>query len=119
MCCLLLVAGCSSARYVTVNDSDNGRHIELKSGQTLDIVLADDYETSHHQWRDEQTYDTSVLEPLGMRFEPERKPPGGGEGGTFTSKYRAGRAGTVHVTLVQADNSDHVARRFAIDVTVR
>jgi hypothetical protein len=49
---------------VTANDSDNGRHIQINSGQIFDIVVADDYETSKCQWRDEETYDTKILEPL-------------------------------------------------------
>lgn len=124
MGCLLLVAGCSPKADVTVHDSDNGRHIELTGGQLFDIVLADDYETSKCQWRDEQKYDTAVLKLLGSEYAPPRNPPSGGATGTFTSRYRAGSAGTVHVELVQEDqestaNPPHVVRRYAIDVTVR
>jgi predicted secreted protein len=130
VCLLLLVAGCGSeslknfftgAADVTANDSDNGRHIQLNKGQIFDIVLADDYETSKCQWRDDETYDTTILEPLGQRYEPGRAPPGDTGGGTNTQRYKAARSGTVHVTLVQQDNANppHVARRFALDVTVR
>jgi hypothetical protein len=127
---LLVVAGCGSGSLwnsftgmadVTANDSDSGRHIELTSGQIFDIVLADDYETSKCQWRDDENYDTTILEPLGQRYEPGRTSPGNTGGGTDTQRYKAARAGTVHVTLVQQDNANppHVARRFALDVTVR
>jgi hypothetical protein len=87
VCLLLLVTGCRSEADVTANDSDNGRHIQLNSGQTFDIVLADDYETSKCQWRDEETYDTTILEPLGQQYEPGRTPPGDTGGGTYTQRY--------------------------------
>ena len=43
---LLLVAGCSLEPDVTATDSDNNHHIQLKSGDVFDIVLADDYATT-------------------------------------------------------------------------
>jgi hypothetical protein len=130
VCLLLLVAGCRSGSVksfftgmpdVTANDSDNGRRIQINSGQIFDIVLADDYETSKCQWRDEEKYDTTILEPLGQWYKPGRTSPGDSGGGTDTQRYRAARAGIVHVTLVQQNNANppHVARRFALDVTVR
>jgi len=39
--------------------------------------------------------------------------------GTNTERYKALNAGTVHVTLVQEDNANHIIRRYSIDVTVR
>jgi hypothetical protein len=130
VCLLLLAAGCGSesARYfftggadVTANDSDNGRHIQLNSGQILDIVLADDYQTSKCQWRDEEKYDSTILDHLGYKYDPGRTSPGDNGRGTETERYKAAGAGTVHVTLVQENNAypPHVARRFALDVTVR
>ncbi|OBH85038.1 MULTISPECIES: protease inhibitor I42 family protein [unclassified Mycobacterium] len=118
---LLWVAGCSPEPDVTASDSDNGGHISINNGQLFDIVLADDYVTSHCQWHDEEKYDFAILRPLGQRYQPDRRPPGATSGGTFTSRYRAAGAGTVHVTLVQEDNGNpaHVVRRFALDVTVR
>jgi hypothetical protein len=68
-----------------------GRHIQLHSGQIFDIVLADDYETSKCQWRDEETYNTTILEPLGQRYEPGRTPPGDTGGGGGTGRYRQDR----------------------------
>jgi hypothetical protein len=95
--------------------------ISEKFPQIFDIVLADDYETSKCQWRDEENYDTTILEPLGQRYEPGRAPPGDTGGGTSTQRYKAARSGIVHVTLDQQDNANppHVARRIALDVTVR
>jgi hypothetical protein len=104
---------------VTANDSDNGGHVQIDRGQIFDIVLADDYAMSNCQWHDEEKYDFAILKYLGARYEPGRTPPGATGGGTFTSRYRATGAGTVHVTLVQEDNANHIARRYALDVTVR
>lgn len=45
-------------------------------------------------------YDIAILEYLGARYEPGRTSPGATGGGTYTSRYGAAGAGTVHVTLV-------------------
>ncbi|MBV8347328.1 MAG: hypothetical protein JOZ49_07295, partial [Mycolicibacterium sp.] len=90
VCLLMVVAGCWSnlrsellgSADVTANDSDNGRHVQLSSGQVLDIVLADDYETSKCQWFMEENYDETILKPLGSRYEPGRTSPGATGGGT-------------------------------------
>jgi predicted secreted protein len=116
--CLLLVAGCSEAD-VTAHDSDNGGHVTIDKGEIFDIVLADDYQTSNCQWHDEEKHDFAILKHLGSRYQPGQPAPGATSGGTFTSRYQAVAAGTAHVTLVQEDNANHVARRFALDVTVR
>jgi hypothetical protein len=118
--CLLLVVGCASKADVTANDSDNGRSIQLNRGQILDIVVADDFERSRCQWRDEQKYDVEILEYLGARYEPGRTSPGAAGGGTYTSRYRAAAAGTVRVTLALEDNANppRVVKRFLLDVTV-
>lgn len=118
---VLWMTGCSPEPDVTAHDSDNGGHISIDSGQLFDIVLADDYASSNCQWHDEEKYDVAILKPLGVRYQPGRTAPGATGGGTFTGRYRAAGAGTVHVTLVQEDNANppHVARRFALDVTVR
>lgn len=66
---LFLVAGCGSnlRSYilgdadVTVNDSANGRQIQVNRRQILDIVLANDYATSHGHWRDEEKYNLKIL----------------------------------------------------------
>jgi predicted secreted protein len=119
--CLVLVGGCTSKANVTANDSDNGRHIQINSGQILDIGLADDYQTSGCQWRDEQKYDAAVLKYLGARYQSGGVSSGDTGGSTYTSRYKAVGAGTVHVTLVQQNNANppRVARHFALDVTVR
>jgi hypothetical protein len=65
-----LVAGCAPQPDVTAKDSDNGRQIQLHSGQLFDIVLADDYKTSKCQWRDNQHYDAGPrLSPVHARCD--------------------------------------------------
>lgn len=118
---LLLAVGCSSGADVTAGDSDNGGHIELDTGDTFDIVIADDYATTNAQWRDEQHHDQTVLKNLGSKYEPNRTIPGSSIRGAFTSRYQATTPGMVRLTLAQEDNANppHVARRYALDVTVR
>lgn len=126
--CLLLLVGCGSnfRSYflgdadVTVNDSANGRHIQISTGQVLDIVLSDDYETSHCHWHDDQRYDVRILEGAGFKYSPGQTAPGTARAGTDTLRYRARSAGTVHVALMQQDSASppHVFRSFAVDVTV-
>jgi hypothetical protein len=41
---VLIAAGCAPQPDVTATDADNDGHIELRSGQLFDIVLADDYD---------------------------------------------------------------------------
>ncbi|WP_139272929.1 protease inhibitor I42 family protein [Mycobacterium paraffinicum] len=113
---LLLVAGCSEPD-VSAHDSDNGGHVTIHTGDIFDIVLADDYQTSHCQWREEGASDGAILEYLGSRYQWDTTAPGAA--GSHTSRYRAVGAGTVRVRLVQEDNANHVARRYVLDVTVR
>jgi hypothetical protein len=117
-CLLLVIAACAPQPDVTATDHDNGGHIQLRSGQLFDIVLADDYDKTGCQWRDEQGYDDAVVHLLGQRYEPGRKPPNGDGNGTGTERYRARQTGTVRVRLVESDNADKVCRRYAVDVTV-
>lgn len=128
---LVVSAGCASqaepaARHfqspgadVTVTDSDNAGRVQLRVGQVLDIVLSDDYETTHCQWHDLQGYKWEVLRPLGQQYEPHTMPPEG-SGGTSTSRYRATGAGTVQVRLSEEDNAypPRVALQFSIVVDV-
>jgi hypothetical protein len=96
--CLLLVAGCAPQPEVTAKDS-----------------------TSNCQWRDNQHYDATILDKLGYRYEADRSPPGHNGEGTFTFRYRAKQAGTMHLALEESDNGypAHVCRQFTLDVTVR
>ncbi|QNJ95775.1 hypothetical protein HZU40_17065 [Mycolicibacterium fluoranthenivorans] len=106
-----LFAGCGTGPDVTVTDADNGGHVTIDQGDILDVVLADDYEQSMAQWREDGPFDWNILKPLGSKYEPAT--------GRYTDRLQALGPGTVHLTLVQSDNSDRVARRFAVDVTVR
>lgn len=62
----------------------------------------------------------SLLLAVGC-YEPDRMPSSGATTGSFTSRHKALPAGAVHVTLALEDNANppHVARRYALDVTVR
>ncbi|OBA58403.1 hypothetical protein A5647_21265 [Mycobacterium sp. 1100029.7] len=119
-CLVLVVAGCSSPD-VEAHDSDNGGHVAIDKGDVFDIVLADDYATTNCQWHPGEPNDWAVLKLLGYRYEPDRTAPGASSGGTFTSRYKGTGTGTVHVTLVEEDNANppHIARRYALDATVR
>ncbi|MEV0669384.1 hypothetical protein [Mycobacterium sp. NPDC050441] len=103
---------------MTATDDDNGGHVQLRSGQLFDIVLADDYDQTRCQWRQEHNSGPEAVEYLGQRYEPARKPPAGIGNGTNTTRYRAQQTGTARISLVESDNSDRVCRRFVVDVTV-
>ncbi len=86
---------------MTATDSDNNHHIQLKSGDVLDIVLADDYATTGCQWHDLGNHDWAILRDLGQRYQPGRTASGSTAGGTYTGRYKAIGPGTVHVALVE------------------
>ncbi|MFV8142226.1 hypothetical protein ACNQR7_32065 [Mycolicibacterium senegalense] len=115
---VLVVGGCAPQPDVVATDDDNGGHVQVRSGQLFDVVLADDYEETGCQWRQEPHSGTDVVEYLGSRYEWGRKPPAGIANGTHTTRYRAQQTGTVRISLVESDNSDRVCRRFAVDVEV-
>ena len=57
---VLAMAGCAPQPDMVATDNDNGRHIQLRSGQVFDIVLADDYDQTGCQWRDEHGHDDAA-----------------------------------------------------------
>jgi predicted secreted protein len=103
---------------MVATDNDNGRHIQLRSGQVFDIVLADDYDQTGCQWRDEQGHNDAIVHLLGQRYQLHHAPPAGKGNGTNTERYQAQQTGTVQVRLVESDNAGKVCRRYAVDVTV-
>jgi hypothetical protein len=115
---LLAVPGCAPQPDVVATDHDNGRHFQLRSGQLFDVVLADDYDQTRCQWRDEHGYNDAVVHLLGQRYEPHHAPPAGEGNGTNTERYEARQAGTVSVRLVESDHTGKACRRYAVDVTV-
>lgn len=122
LCWLVLVAGllggCAPQPDVTATDNDNGGHVQIGSGQLFDIVLADDYDQTGCQWRDEHSSATDVVEYLGSRYQPARKPPAGTGNGTHTTRFRAQQQGTARIMLVESSNGGKVCRRYGLDVTV-
>jgi hypothetical protein len=121
LACLILVAAGCSGPDVEAHDSDNGGHIAIDKGDILDIVLSDDYATTNCQWHPGEPKDWEVLKLLGDEYAPHRIAPGAATEGTFTGRYQGMNKGTVHVTLVEEDNANppHIAKRYALDVTVR
>jgi predicted secreted protein len=114
----ILVVGCASQPDVIATDEDNGGHVEVRSGQLFDIVLADDYDQTGCQWREDHSSGAGIVEHVGQRYEWGREPPAGTGNGTNTMRYRAQQTGTVRISLVESDNADRVCRRFAVDVSV-
>jgi hypothetical protein len=82
---LLLVAGCSPEPDVTATESDNNHHIQLKTDDVFDIVLADDYETTGCRWHDLGNHDWAILRDLGQRYQGDRTARGSSSGGTYTA----------------------------------
>lgn len=115
---VLVVGGCAPQPDVMATDDDNGGQVRVVSGQLFDIVLADDYDQTFCQWREERNDAPHVLEMLGSRYEPGRKPPVGVGNGTHTERYRAQKEGTTVVGLVESTNGGHVCRRYSLTVTV-
>ena len=68
---LVLLAGCTPTPDVTITDADNGGHAEIRVGDVVDVLLADDYEKSKAQLRDDQPFDWNILKPLGSKYEPD------------------------------------------------
>ncbi|MGV0779181.1 hypothetical protein [Mycolicibacterium sp. XJ775] len=119
VCWVVLIAGgCAPQPDVTATDDDNGGHVQLRTGQLFDIVLADDYDVTGCQWREERNTGPETVEFLGARYEPARKPPAGNGNGTNTERYRAQQTGTARISLVESDNAGKVCRRYALNVTV-
>ncbi|MCV7365408.1 protease inhibitor I42 family protein [Mycolicibacterium neworleansense] len=115
---VLMAGGCAPQPDVIATDNDNGGRVQVRSGQLFDIVLADDYDQTGCQWRKDRNSAPSVVEYLGQRYEPARKPPAGTANGTNTMRYRAQQTGTAQIGLVESDNGGRVCRRYAVTVTV-
>lgn len=99
-------------------DDDNGGQVRVLTGQLFDIVLADDYDQTSCQWREEHNDKPHVLEMLGSRYQRGQKPPAGIGKGTYTERYRAKQEGTARVSFVESTNSGRVCRRYSLTVTV-
>lgn len=113
----LVAAGCAPVPDVIVTDNDRGGRVHLRTGQLVNIVLADDYDETGCQWREYHT--PQVLELLGSLYQPQRTPAAGTGNGTHTARYRVIDEGTAAVSLVESDNGDRVCRRFEVTVMVR
>ena len=117
ICAVPLVGGCAPVPDVIATDNDNGGQVPLRTGDLFDIVLADDYDETGCQWREDHT--PNVLNRLGSLYESQRIPPAGTGHGTNTERYRVAAQGTEVVSLVESDNGGRVCHRFEVTVTVR
>lgn len=114
----LMTGGCAPQPDVMATDDDNGGQVHVLTGQLFDIVLADDYDQTFCQWREEHNEKPDVLGMLGSRYQWGRKPPAGVGNGTYTERYRAKQEGTTRVSFVESTNSGQVCRRYSLTVTV-
>lgn len=114
----LMTGGCAPQPDVMATDNDNGGQVHVLTGQLFDIVLADDYDQTLCQWREEHIDNPRVLEMLGSRYEWGRKPPAGIGNGTATERYRAKQEGTTRVSFIESSNNGQVCRRYSLTVTV-
>lgn len=114
----LVTGGCAPRPDVMATDDDNGGQVHVLTGQLFDIVLADDYDQTSCQWREEHNDNPHVLEMLGSRYQWGRKPPTGVGNGTYTERYRATQEGTTRVSFVESTNGGQVCRRYSLTVTV-
>ncbi len=114
----LMTAGCAPQPDVMARDDDNGGQVHVLTGQLFDIVLADDYDQTFCQWREEHIDNPHILNKLGSRYQWGRKPPAGVGNGTYTERYRAKQEGTTRVSLVESTNGGQVCRRYALTVKV-
>ena len=55
ICAAPLVGACAPVPDVIATDNDNGGQVPLRTGDLLDIVLADDYDETGCQWREDHT----------------------------------------------------------------
>lgn len=117
---LAVLTGCSAGPDSSAGLSDNGGQVHISAGDVFDVVLPSDYAQSNCQWHDKETNDWGILRPLGSRYEPQRALPGHPDTGTSTARFKAVKAGSTTVTLVQEDNSgrQHVNGSYTITVVV-
>jgi hypothetical protein len=81
----LLVACCAPVPVSLQRINDNGGQFQLRTGELFDIVLADGYDETGCQWRENHT--PNVLEWLGSLYQPQRTPPAGDGHGAKTERY--------------------------------
>jgi inhibitor of cysteine peptidase len=96
---VLLVAGCTSAEEVRLDETDNGGQVTLDTGQTLVISLPSN-PTTGYSWEVE-TIDAAVLSQTGEpEYVSEAEGDVVGAGGTETFRFEAEASGTLQLTLI-------------------
>lgn len=97
---LMLLGACTQAQAdapVRLTESDAGKTVQLKSEQTLEVVLPGN-PTTGYSWEVE-TIDNAVLKQSGEpEFQADSKAMG--SGGMITMRFIAGSSGTSDVKLI-------------------
>jgi inhibitor of cysteine peptidase len=91
-----ILLGCTSRRTVSIDDVDNGRTVDVNTGDTLKISLAGNPTTGYNWYA--TSLDTTVLQQVG---EPGFKASSNaiGAGGVITLSFQALKAGQIPLTL--------------------
>jgi inhibitor of cysteine peptidase len=104
---------------VTITQADNGKTIELKTGDSL-VVRLDENPTTGYRWAVEQGID-DIFNPPGSQFDknPDAKT---GAGGTRVFTFQALKPGKTslkikHWRAWQGDNS--ITHRFGVEIQVK
>jgi inhibitor of cysteine peptidase len=94
---LVVAAACSSPTPAKLTSADNGKTIEVKTGDQITIVLAGNPSTGYN-WLVKDP-DTSMLQQIGEAEFKSDNPGLIGSGGTLTLTFKALKAGTTTLSL--------------------
>ena len=115
----LLPAGCKASDTVEIGPDDNGRQVELKTGQELVITLEAN-PTTGYSW-DADPQPETILQAAGEpEFESQSEMVGAG--GTQIMRFEAVEAGEGTLTLIYHrpwEKDVDPIETFSIDVVVR
>jgi predicted secreted protein len=101
---------------MTIDETANGRRIELPVGEALDVVLTGQA-TAGYRWKVISPGDPACV-LVEDRFEAAPRPPGAP--GTHHFTFRAERAGNASIRLSYGRRwEDAAARTFQVEVAVR
>jgi len=116
---LVLTAGCSPSRQVTLGAKDSGRQIEVKEGETLVIALEAN-PTTGYLWEVVES-DQRILRQMGeTEFQPESDKIGAP--GLQTFHFKPQQAGNMRLQLVYHrpwEKDVDPLKTFSLQVTIR
>jgi len=115
-------AGSEQAEKVALTDGDDGKAVELKVGQVLEITLEAN-PTTGFGWQVLEV-EGAVVEQQGEKAYKQRETDGRrvGVGGWETFTFKAAKAGTADLRLVYRrswEKDVEPAKTFAVKVTVK